>query len=195
MRACAAHQFDDVAAQLVVDSDGAHRLLATDDFVGRHNGLEIIDWVFELVPAEHRRFFLGVGISQIESDQKPIELSFGQGEGAFMIDRILSRNDQKRRRQIKRGAVDGDLALAHRFQQGRLGARSGAVDLVSQNNLRKDRTWSKLELGRLLVEDGSAGDIRRQQVRRALHPLECGSDAAGQRPREHRLGHSRHILE
>ena len=41
-----------------------------------------------------------------------------------------------------------------------------------EDRLGKDRTGSKLELGGFLIEDRHAGDVGRQQVRRALQALE-----------------------
>ena len=193
MLAGVADQIDDVAAQLVIHADGPHHLLAPDDLVGGDHGLDVVDRMLELLPREHRRFFLGRRIPQVEADQEPIELGFGQRKGSLMVDGVLSRDDQERRFQIECRAVDGDLALAHRFQQRGLGARRGPVDLVGQDDLGEDRAGPELELGRLLVEDRGAGDVGRQQVGRALHPLERRPDAAGQR--QHRLGHARHILE
>ncbi len=69
------------------------------------------------------------------------------------------------------------------------------VDLVGQDDLRKDRARPELELSRLRIENRSPGDVGWQQVRRALHPLERRPHAAGHRAGKHGLGHARYIFE
>ena len=124
MIASAVDQFDDVAAELVVHADAPDNLLTVDDLVGLDHALDFVDRVFELEPAQHRRFLFSRWVAEIEPDQEPVELSFGQGKRSFMVHRVLGRDDQERRRQIERCAVDRDPALAHRFQQRGLGARA-----------------------------------------------------------------------
>ena len=196
MLAAAADQLDDVPAELVVDADRPHRLLALDDLVGRDHGLEVVDRVLELEPGEHRRLLLGRRIAEIEADQEPVELGLGQA-GTSPRGPRGSGSRSTRNGGVRSYVVPSTetLPLGHRLQERRLGPRRGPVDLVGQDDLREDRAGPELELGRLRVEDRGAGDVRRQQVGRALHPLERRPDAAGQGPREHRLGHARHVLE
>ena len=59
---------------------------------------------------------------------------------------------------------DGELALLHGLEQGCLGTRRGAVDLVGEHELGQQGAGAKLELARLLVVDVDAGDVRGQQV-------------------------------
>jgi len=195
MLAGAVDQFDDVAAELVVHADAPNDLLAVDNLVGLDHVLDFVDRVFELEPAQHRRFLLSRRVAEIEPDQEPVELCFGQGEGPLMVHGVLGRDDEERRRQIERRAVDRDLALAHCFQQRGLGARRGPIDLIRHDDLSEDRAGPELELGRLLVENRTTGDVGREQVRCALHPLERRPNTAGQGSGEHGLGHARHILE
>ena len=125
MLAAAPDQLDDVAAELVVDADRPHRLLALDDLVGRDDGLEVVDRVLVLEPREHRRFLLGRRIP---------EAAAGPGTGRAgprASGKVPSWStgfwvaiDQERRRQVERRAVDRDLPLGHRLQQCRLGPRA-----------------------------------------------------------------------
>ncbi len=92
-------------------------------------------------------------------------------------------------------AVDGDLLLLHGFEQGRLGAGGGPVDLVGQQNVDKDGTGAELELAVLLVEDRHAGDIVGQQVGRALQALELPAQADGEGPGQHGLADAGDILD
>ena len=144
---------------------------------------------------QHLQLVLHRRIAEAEPHQKAVELSLGQRKGPFVIDGVLRGDDQERRAELVRGAVHRDAAFAHRFEQSRLRARRGPVDFVGQHDLGKDRAGAELELGRLLVEDRSAGHVGRQQVGRALNPLERAAHAAGQRPGEHRLGDARHVLQ
>ena len=73
----------------------------------------------------------------------------------------------------------------------------GVVRLISSAST----IWAKTGPGRnsnsrrLLIEDRSAGDVGRQQVGRALNPLERAAHAAGERPGQHRLGDAGHVLQ
>ena len=92
-------------------------------------------------------------------------------------------------------ALDGDLGLGHRLQQGRLGARRGAVDLVRQHHVGEDRPGQELESGVALVEDAGAGDVGRQQVGGALDAPELAADGRGQGSGEHGLAGAGQVLE
>ena len=56
-------------------------------------------------------------------------------------------------------AVDGDDGIGHAFEQAGLGARGRAVDLISEQELREDRTGAEPKLRTLHVIHGSASDI------------------------------------
>jgi len=59
-----------------------------------------------------------------------------------------------------------------------IGTRRGAVDLVGQHDVGKQRPRAKLELAALLVEDHRAGHVGRQQIGRALHARKAQARAA-----------------
>ena len=46
-------------------------------------------------------------------------------------------------------AVERDLPLVHGLEQGRLGARAGAVDLVGEENVRENGPLAQNELARV----------------------------------------------
>ena len=93
-----------------------------------------------------------------------------------MLDRVLRGDHEEGRRESVADVVHRDLPLGHRFQEGALRARRGAVDLVGQQHVGEDRAGQELEFARLLVEDAEAGDVAGQQVRRALHAGEPAAD-------------------
>ncbi|MCY1234834.1 hypothetical protein D9M72_474270 [compost metagenome] len=63
-------------------------------------------------------------------------------------------------------ATDGDLALLHRFEQGRLHLRRRTVHLVRQNEVGEDRTFLKAKLAFAAVGkiDLRPGDVGGQEV-------------------------------
>ena len=137
-----------------------------------------------------------VGVAERRAQREAVELRLGERERSLLLDRVLGRDDEERRRQHARDAVDGDLALGHRFEERRLRLRHRAVDLVDEHDVREDRARPELELARLLVVDGEAGDVRRLEIRRALDPVDGGAlDRLRDRPREHGLRRPRDVLE
>jgi len=67
--------------------------------------------------------------------------------------------------EFVRLAVDGDLALAHGFEERGLGLRRRAVDFVGQDDVGEDGAGLEFEGTRALVVHVRAGDVRRQEVR------------------------------
>ncbi len=86
-----------------------------------------------------------VGIVHVDLQQEAIQLGFGQGVGAFLLDRVLRRQNMEGRGQVMAHTGHGDMALLHRLEQGRLGARAGAVDLVRHQQLGEDRPFEEAE--------------------------------------------------
>ncbi len=78
-------------------------------------------------------------------------------------------------------ATDGDLALAHRFQQRRLYLGRGAVDFVGQQDRMEDRAGHEFEAAFLRAPDLGTGQVGRQQVRGELDAGEISFQARGQR--------------
>ncbi len=89
-----------------------------------------------------------------------------------MLDRVLRGDHKEGLRKLARDAIHSDLALGHRFEEGGLRPRRGAVQLIRQQKLVEDRAGLELELELFLVEDRDAGDIRGQEVGGALHARE-----------------------
>ncbi len=69
-------------------------------------------------------------IANPELHGETIELRFGKGVSAVLLDWILSRDHKKRIRENVADVVDCHLPLRHGFEQGALSSRRGAVDLV-----------------------------------------------------------------
>ena len=109
--------------------------------------------------AEDLGFGAGVGISDPDVHQEPVELRLGQRERALLLDRILCRHHQEQRRQRIGRAADGDLAFAHRLKQGRLHLGRRAVDLVGEQDRVEDRSRLELEAAILRAPDLGAGEV------------------------------------
>ena len=60
--------------------------------------------------------------------------------------------------------AEGDLALLHRLEEGRLDLGGSAVDLVGQEQVREDRALARRELPGLLLVDHRADEVGGQQV-------------------------------
>ena len=134
-----------------------------------------------------------VRIADPDPDEEPVELGLGQGERALELDRVLGREDDERVGQGTGRALDRDLALLHRLEQGRLGPRRGPVDLVDEEDVREDRPRREPE--RAALEEARAGDVDRQQVRRALDPVRLEVERPGDGPGEQRLAGARDVLD
>ncbi len=91
--------------------------------------------------------------------------------------------------------VDGDLALVHGFEQGRLRFRSGAVDLVGQQDVGEHRSALEFEF---LLDGGvdrDAQHVRGQHVAGELDALKAAVDGAGERLAERGLADSRDAFD
>ena len=88
-------------------------------------------------------------------------------------------DDKKRFGQRACLALGGDLVFLHRFEQRTLCFGGGAVDLVSEDHLRKDRPRMKTKTAVIALIDGHAEDIGRQQVAGELYALELQAQNGG----------------
>ena len=126
----------------------------------------------ELLFVENPHFLRGGGISQPHAQHEPVELGFGKRKRPFVFDRVLGSQHHEWPGQGVRHAIHRDLVLLHCLQQGGLGFRRGAVDLIGQHDLPHDRARTELELPFLLVENGNARHIAREHIGRKLYAVE-----------------------
>src|SRR5919108_3630769 len=94
-----------------------------------------------------------------------------------------------------RRLVDRHLAFLHRLEQARLRARCRAVDLVDEEQVRQDRPRSELEALGPLVVDRDAGDVRRDEVGRALDAMERQRERTRDGTREGGLPYTGDVIE
>src|SRR6185436_19926582 len=113
------------------------------------------------------------GIPERRSQEEAVELRLGKRVRPLVLDRVLRRDDEKRRLEAVRDSLDRRLALLHRLEQRRLRLRRGAVDLVGEEEVREDRAGPKLEVRVALVPDRRTGDVGRHEIGRELDPREA----------------------
>ena len=113
-------------------------------------------------------------VVDVDLHEEPVELGFRQRVGAFLLDRVLRRQDMERCRQAMILTGNGHLAFLHRLQQRRLRAGARPVDLVRHEELGEDRAGYEAEAlaaGAGVVEHLRAQDVGRHQVGGELHPF------------------------
>ena len=112
--------------------------------------------------------------------QKAVQLRFGQGVGALLLDGVLGSHDQEQGRQGIGFTAHRDLPLGHRFQQGRLHLGRRAVDFVRQHQVVEDGSLLEMEAGFLGTVDLGPRDVTRQQVGGELNTVEAAFQAVRQ---------------
>ena len=148
------------------DRDAPDQSLNRRHLVGRHHLLG--DGLLDTGGLEkHPAFGFEVGISDVDLEEKPVELGFGERVGALLLKRILGGQNVERRRQVVSDAGDGNMVLLHGLEQRRLGSRTGPIDLVGHQQLGENRTVHETEcaatVGRL-VHDFRSGDVGGHQI-------------------------------
>src|SRR6516225_698507 len=200
VRARGAHHVDDVPGNRLGErhrGDGPARVGERLEIADRPDPplVEAKARVARAVP-EHQLDLVGaLRMPDDELEQEAVELRLREGIRPLVLDRILRRDDQEAVGEGMRPAVERDLALLHRLEEGRLGLGRGAVDLVGEQHLGEDRPARQRESVSLEVEDVRADDIAGHEIGRELDPLELEPGARGEGPREKRLPDARHAFE
>ena len=135
-----------------------------------------------------------VRVTDAHAHQEPVELGLREGVRAFVLDRVLRRDDHERTLERIRVSVERDLTFLHRLEEGRLRLRRCTVDLVTEDDLREDRAGTELDPA-LPSPDPDARDVGREQVGRELDPPERAAERPGECLREHRLPDARDVLD
>ena len=138
---------------------------------------------------------LGVGVVDDLLEQEAVELRLGQQVRALLLDRVLGRDHQERRRHLVDRAADRGLPLLHRLEHRALGLRARPVDLVEQHDVGVHRAELGRELALARVVDLRADDVARQQVGRALDAAELSLDGIRERAGGRRFRETRDALE
>src|SRR5579863_1665605 len=92
-------------------------------------------------------------IADAYAEEEAIELRLRKRERSSEVLRVLGGDDEEGLGQRDRLAVQRHLPLVHRLEERRLRPRTGAVDLVGEEDIREDRALAQDELGAALVVD------------------------------------------
>ncbi len=175
--ACCPDHFDDVIDKVVVQADPGHqtagclkRVRTGDRFQiefaqCRHHGAVAVQ-------KDHVPLFVLRRIIDLDLEQEPVQLGFGQGVGALLLDGILGRDDHEVRAKRMGVAVDGDTSFLHGLQEGRLGFRGCPVYLVGQKDVREDGPLGQGEGIGLKVEEVGSDHVSGHEVGCELDPVE-----------------------
>ena len=135
--------------------------------------------------AHHIELGVGGQIMHDDLEHEAIQLRFRQWVGAFEFDGILSGEDEERLFQLVGLALDGDAVFLHGLQEGGLGFRRGAIDLVGEDDVREYGAWQKDQLSasclRIFLHQIRAGDVRWHQIRRELNARKAEIQNLGKR--------------
>jgi hypothetical protein len=127
------------------DRDAADELLIGEDFLA-------VQQVVERVAggaggfAGDAFFFIGGRVIDLDEEHEAVELRFREWVGAFLFDRVLGGEDEKRRLQRVGVSEQGHLVFLHRLQHGGLSLGRGAVDFVGEHDVGDHRAFDELEL-------------------------------------------------
>src|ERR1051326_5710491 len=101
--------------------------------------------------------------------KKPVELCLGEWISTFHLQRILCGQYEERRIQFVCPLADGYAAFFHRLEQRRLGFGGGSIDLVRQQDVRKD--GPRLEIEEFFAHGVLLNDVRTCNIGR--HEIGC----------------------
>ena len=169
------HELHRVAHHVVGHRHAAHDLLQRQNLLARKRRRDRGRDVGRRAPHDVE-LLLFLGIIDVRVEHEAVELGLGQRVGALVLDRVLRGQHEERLRELMPLAAGGDLVLLHRLQQGRLGFRRRAVDLVGQDHVAEDRAFEKPELAAaraaVFLDHLGAGDVGGHQVGRELDAAE-----------------------
>ena len=193
LRPGGADELQDRLDHALADGHAAHELLRRHQLVpGQH--LARVGIVEPGRLQQDAPLGIAVRIDDVDLHDEAVELGLRQRVGAFLLERVLRREDVEGRRQRVRVAGDGDEPLLHRLQQRRLGARRGAVDLVRHQELGEHRTLDEAEgalTGLRLLQHLGAQNVGRHEVWRELDASLVEPEHGAERRDEARLREAR----
>ena len=158
---------DDVAFDFLVDVNLLYHFLGFNHLFGLEQGRHLGTLAGDVLAYDEFFLFLA-GIADDHLEQETVDLCFGQGVGAFLLDGVLRGHHHERLVEGEGVVADGDLALLHGFEQGALHLGGGAVDFVGEHEVGENRAFLYLELFALDAVDHGADYVGGEQVGREL---------------------------
>ena len=115
---------------------------------------------------------LNGGIAHGDFHHETVGLGLGQLVRALLFHRVLRGQDGVELAHGVSHAVDGHLPFLHHLEEGGLRLGRGAVHLVDEHDVGKDRAGMEVEVGGLHVEHVGAKHVAGHEVGRELHAAE-----------------------
>jgi hypothetical protein len=112
-----------------------------------------------------------------------------------MLQGILRGQHEKGRWKLERLVVNGDTTLLHRLQETALSSGGSSIDLIREEDVRKDRARAGLELRGLGIEQGHPEHVGWKEVTGELDPTKGETQASGQSVGQRGLPHAGNVLE
>lgn len=161
----------------VVEHCGRDRL-RTHRRLGRKKGPRVGPWPQAgespawILPPPECLFVRGVGIAELKTQEKPVELRFRQRVSARLFARVLGGDDHEGTGKRVGHAVDGGLPLFHGLEERALGAGGGTVDLVGQKERGEEGPGHEAEAPVGRAVDLRTDDVGGQEVAGELQAAE-----------------------
>lgn len=88
-------EVDDVIADFIIDVDGVNDLAGRRDFVGANDGVDSGVGGGGGHGVEDPTFFFETRVVDFDFEHETVDLGFGEGVGAFLIDGVFSSEDEE----------------------------------------------------------------------------------------------------
>ncbi len=138
LRPSGAHQVHRVINHVLAGGHLPHELLDPEDVAPLEDRLNVA--LDRLRGGQNDlSLFIPRGVTDVDGKHEPVELGFRQRIGSFLLDRVLRGHHEERQVERIGLARTGHLVLLHGLKQGGLGLGRRPVDLVGQDDVRKDR--------------------------------------------------------
>ena len=161
------HDVYDIALDLFVQINLTDDFTCLQDFVFAQDRFDVRFHSGDIL-TDNQLFFFFLRIVDDDLQHETVYLCFRQRIGSFLLDRVLGRHNQERRRQFVCVFADCHLAFLHCFQKGALHLCRSTVDFIRQYKISEDWSLFNLEFFAFLTINHRTDHIGRQQVRREL---------------------------
>ncbi|MOA20640.1 hypothetical protein D3C78_1410950 [compost metagenome] len=112
--------------------NGLSLLLQLHEFILHNQRLQLLNRIPVLQPLQHLHLILHTGVTQSQLHHKSVQLRFRQWEGPFIINWILSSQQQEGLWKLIADPVNGDPFFFHCFEQSGLRLRRGSIAFIRQ---------------------------------------------------------------
>ncbi|CAB4853040.1 unannotated protein [freshwater metagenome] len=193
--ACGVQQFDRIVSHGFGEVHLLDRSTACCQLIGCSDLLHMCQATTAAATSEYLDLLRCGGTAEADCCHEAIGDTLRERVSAHHLDWVLRRQHHERCRHRMGVAVDTDAALFHHFQQGRLCARVGAVQLVEQDHVGKHRAGSEVQSEAIGVGCQRTDHIGWQEICRPLHSCERPADRSSDGLRQQRLAHAGDVFQ